>query len=157
MPHSSPTWILAADDARAQIFAKEEDRLMPVLDMSTGDDGEIELTNRTVGRTAGSRTQHHKYEPSMAESRQRATSFARRIAAALKGSAAQGRFESLVIAAAPGMLGYLREAIDDHTKERLVATVSKELAHLPEEDLKARLMAILRDPDVMSGEHKHLH
>jgi protein required for attachment to host cells len=156
MSHSSLTWILAADDTRAHIFAREDGHLTPVLDLAAEDVAEIELTNRTVGRIGSSRTEHHKYEPTMDESRQREIAFARKIAAALSDSASKGKFESLVITAAPGMLGYLRDEIDEHTKQLLVATVSKELANLPQPDLKARLMAILRDPDVMSDTTKHL-
>lgn len=157
MTHSPLTWILAADDARAHVFAKERDHLTPVLDLAAYDEAEIELTNKSVGRTASSPAKRHKYEPSMEQSRQRATSFARRIASVLKDSALQGKYESLVIAAAPSMLGYLREQLDEHTKERLIATVGKELAHLPEPDLMARLMVILQDPDIISGRTERLH
>jgi protein required for attachment to host cells len=157
MPHLPRTWIIAADDAAAHIFEREDGHLKPVSDMTAHEDAETELGNRTVGRTGSSATERHKYEPTMTESRQHELLFAHQIAAVLNDAAARRAFEKLVVVAAPKMLGYLREYMDDTARKYVATEVNKELANLPSRELQERLLDILHDPDIMSGSNRHPH
>lgn len=151
MANLPTTWIVAADDAKAHIFAREDGHLKPVSDLVAHDDAEIEINNRTVGRTGSSMTERHKYEPAMQQSRQRDLSFAHQVAILLNDAAARQAFDKLVVVAAPKMLGYLRDELNDQTRKHIAAEVNKEYANLPSRELQEKLMGILHDPDIMSG------
>ncbi len=148
--HSQKTWIMAADDVSAHIFARQDGHLKSVSDLFAEDQAEIEMTNDTVGRTGSSPTERHKYEPSMDQSRQRELSFAHQIGILLNDAASRQAFDQLVIVAAPKMLGYLRGELDGQAKQHVVAEVNKEFANLKGRALEEKLLGILHDSDIMS-------
>jgi len=74
----------------------------------------------TARHGTGGERSPHKHEAQL---------FARRVAEEL---ARQGPgFDRLVLMAGPQMLGLLREALTETTREKLVAEVNKDLAHQP--------------------------
>jgi protein required for attachment to host cells len=68
-----------------------------------------------------------------------AKAFARELADRLRTERLQGRFERLVLVAEPHFLGLLREALDDQTARLVVASVPKDLSHVPMQELATRL------------------
>jgi protein required for attachment to host cells len=144
------TWILAADERAAHLFSREGDHLKPVSDFVAGENIEIEMNNNTIGRNANPGGQAQSYEPRMEQSRQWQVSFAQKIAATLNDAASREAFGRLIVVAPPKMLGYLRDCLDENVKSHVAAEVNKEVAHLPEELLRERLLDILADPDVMN-------
>lgn len=153
------TWILAADERAARLFSRDGDRLKPITDFVAGDPGiETEITNRTVGRSAvPGAAGHHKLEPTMEQSRQIQTAFAGKIASVINDAARRDSFERLVVVAAPKMLGYLRDCLDDKVKEHITAEINKEFAHLSEHKLQESLLEILNDPDAQRRGRPTLH
>ncbi len=65
--------------------------------------------------------------------------FARALGSHLKDDLAKGRFDRLVLVAAPHMLGELRAALPDQVRAAVVAEVDKDLTQVPARDLSARL------------------
>jgi len=65
--------------------------------------------------------------------------FARRIVRELRKSPPGGRFDRLVIVAAPAFLGLLRAALPKGLKPSLAAVVAKDLIHEPEHLLRSKL------------------
>lgn len=152
--HPPKTWVVAADDFHAHIFERRDGQLKAVSDLKPAHDAEIEMGNGFVGRIGpmgNSSSARHKFEPSMQQSRQEEIAFAHQIALLLNDAAGRDAFEKLVIVAAPQMLGYLRDGMNDQTRRRVAAEVSKEFANLPSPELQERLLSILSDPDLMSG------
>jgi protein required for attachment to host cells len=67
--------------------------------------------------------------------------FARRVVRELGKAARDGRFDRLVLVAAPAFLGLLRAALPKGLKQTLAATVAKDLIHEPENALRSKLPA----------------
>lgn len=153
--HPPKTWVVAADDFQAHIFERKDGHLKPVSDLQPAHDAKIEMGNGFTGRigqmSSGVKARH-KFEPSMGQSRQEELAFAHQIAILLNDAAARDAFEKLVVVATPQMLGFLRGEMTEKTRGRVAAEVNKEFANLPSPELQERLMGILRDPDIMSGQ-----
>jgi protein required for attachment to host cells len=152
------TWILAADERAARIFSRQGDSLKPITDLVAGEPGvETEISNSTVGRTTAPRAARHKLEPTMEQSRQIQTAFAGKIASVINDAARRDAFEQLVVVAAPKMLGYLRDRLDDNARRHITAEIDKEFAHLAEHKLEKKLLEILKDPDELGRGRPTLH
>jgi protein required for attachment to host cells len=65
--------------------------------------------------------------------------FARRVVRELGKASRDGRFDRLVLVAAPAFLGLLRAALPKGLKPALTATVAKDLIHEPEDTLRSKL------------------
>ncbi|RMD88726.1 MAG: host attachment protein [Alphaproteobacteria bacterium] len=80
----------------------------------------------------------HAMEPEKSVEEQQRDRWLREAVAHLSGRWAKEKFDRLVIAAPPKVLGQLRELLDRPLREALYAEVAKDLVNVPERDLPAR-------------------
>jgi len=69
--------------------------------------------------------------------------FAKELANLLNEGAVTHRYSSLVLAAEPGFLGMLRTKLMPQTADKIIASLDKNLAHVPERDLPGYLTEII--------------
>lgn len=133
------TWIVVADSARARIFdggrygrelneiegfAHPESRLHEG-DLRTGESGSRQQRMAMARSASGPTTPAHD---------KHTEGFARDIARYLDTARHRGRFDRLIVAAAPAFLGELRDHLDTMTRECISREINKNLTqHAPEE------------------------
>jgi protein required for attachment to host cells len=146
------TWVVVADAARARILRLERaSGRLEALAEERHDESRAkasELMADRPGRSldsshAGGRHAMEPHTDPKAVERQR---FARQLAAELDRAAQAGRFQDLVLVAAPGMLGELRAALSDHVATRVRQEIGKDLAGLELPQLQAHLVPLLALP-----------
>lgn len=139
------TWIVVADSTRARIFDagrygrelnEVEDLYHPESrlhegDLRQGEEGsQDESLPSARSGTGPTTTAHEKH----------AEGFARDIARHLDKARHLGRYEKLVLVAAPSLLGELRDQVDAATAACITREVDKNLARHSQEDIRKRLM-----------------
>ncbi|MEQ8232000.1 MAG: host attachment protein [Gammaproteobacteria bacterium] len=137
-------WLVVADRVGARIMAVLDGgrTLEPrvTLDNPEGrlQDREIDADRPGRAFDSGGEGRHAMSREQSAHERI-AADFAREIGAALDKARGAGRLDELVLVAEPRFLGHLREAIDAHTANCVVASVDKDLVHLAPDELVAHL------------------
>jgi protein required for attachment to host cells len=126
------TWVLVADAHRAEIYARHKRHSIPeivhCLEEKQARAREQDLVADEPGRAFDRKGQgRHAMEPDHREKENVRTAFARRIAQVLESGRSSGRFDRLVMVAAPAMLGELRAQLDKPTTACIVAEFSKTL------------------------------
>lgn len=121
------TWIVVADEAGAKVFSLSNGHLHLLRELTAPSEAVPGLTDDRIGRNAGAGGQQHKYEPSFTASRQVSIEFAKNVCYSLSVFSKQSAFESLVLVAAPRMLGLLRANLEKETQEKIMAEIDKEL------------------------------
>lgn len=144
VPHARAEriWIVVADSKIARIF-KKNGRLKLFEEMARGAASEKDITNKTVGRSAGPGGGRHKREPHMEQSRGEELAFVGEICDWLDAAEKRDDFDRLVLVAAPRTLGELRDCMSEAIQLRIVAEVDKELTRLDEKDLQEALSEIV--------------
>ncbi len=133
-------WVMVGDGQKALFFRNEGDSTYPNLEIvdvlhhdnpRTGEQGSDRpgRTHSSVGaaRSAMQETNWHKLEKHR---------FAKDIANALYSAAHSGRYDKLVIAAPPMIMGDLRKAMHKEVSDKVVAEVSKDLTNLPPHEIE---------------------
>jgi protein required for attachment to host cells len=144
------TWVLIADGARARLLAQGRpfDPLKPALDQEelTGSTAQSkEIGTDRPGRSFDSAGQgRHAMAPPTDPQRYAKFSFARELAERLEDAVHEGRFDRLVLVAAPKTLGDLRELLPAPVKARVVAEIDKDLTHVPARELRKHLGSVLK-------------
>jgi protein required for attachment to host cells len=142
-------WVVVADGARARIFRAngETHRLEPVHEelyepaRMKGADLLADRPGRTFDR---SRDQgRHAMEPDTDPKRVEKEKFAFRLADLLEDALNRDQYAELVLAAAPRMLGDLRDTLSPRVRERIVAELDKDLTTLPQPELEERLRPVI--------------
>ncbi|HET7306335.1 MAG TPA: host attachment family protein [Gammaproteobacteria bacterium] len=140
----STTWIVVADSARARIFetAAHGRELKEIEDLSHPESRLHEGDLRTG--EAGSRQQRLPMArsasgPTTPAHDKHTEGFARDIARYLDDARHRGRFDELIVAAAPALLGELRDHLDAPTRERIVREIDKNLARHSTDDIRKLL------------------
>ncbi len=95
------------------------------------------MTNNSVGRSK------HRMAPHNAPDKEE-SAFAEDIAARLSQAHAAGKFDDLVLTAAPQMLGLLRPLLDAPLRASVIAELPKDLVKTPETDLQCHFDDVLR-------------
>ena len=144
------TWVLVADGAKALLLENIGDADLPVLDLRrldaqdnppTRDQGTARpgRASGTPGprRSAVQDTDWHQ----LAEDR-----FAQDLAMMLRKRADAGRFDRLIVVAAPKVLGELRKSIHRVVADRIVADLALDLTNHPVDEMAA-LIAAATVPD----------
>ncbi|MDI6004495.1 host attachment protein [Cobetia marina] len=138
------TYIVAADAARARIFARaagkvtEVDSLVhPESRQHTGD-----LRTGGKGESSGGHGSLHQTGDDGATSDKHQDFFAKEVAQYLKQAANDGKFDQLIIAAAPKFLGALRDKLDKPVAKLVSETVDKDLSHESADDIKQRFAGL---------------
>jgi protein required for attachment to host cells len=141
------TWILLADGHQAKVFETHgpNSDLLVVGDMMVAMElpPNRDIQNDRPGRSFESAgpTRHameSRTDPHRELKRELARTVSDRLDAALK----EGRFDRLCIVAPPATLGDLRRALSQPLKQRIVAEITKDLVHVPHQDLPSHLEAI---------------
>ena len=138
------TWILVADGARARILKRvgAKNRIDPVpggrivgeaapnRDLVSDRSGRVSDRNGTGSHAVQSSVDWHRLEKER---------FVGRIAQRIDDAARSGAFDRLVLVAPPQSLGDLRSALDQVTRQRVVAEIGKDLTHMADEEIGRQL------------------
>ncbi len=148
---SNITWVLIADGARARVLAqgKPFEALKPALaeEEITGSTAQSkEIGSDRPGRSFDSSGLggRHAMAPPTDPQRYAKFAFARELAERLEEAAQGGRFDRLILVAAPKTLGDLRELLPGAVKAKVVAEIDKDLTHVPARDLPKHLAEVLK-------------
>jgi protein required for attachment to host cells len=143
------TWIVIADGDQAKVFEHEGPGkgLKPVKDMLFEQDhlraGEImaDKPGRSISSAGpGSRSSmEYSSDPVAVRERQ----FIERLADMLEEKRAAGKFDRLVIAAAPTALGDIRPALSDGVRDTILAEMPKDLTNVPTLKLAAHFDGLI--------------
>jgi protein required for attachment to host cells len=142
------TWIVVADGAHVAAIetAAGDPQLHPVEDMhfSTELPPTHDLVRDRVGRSFESvGSARHAKDGRTDPHRELKRQFAKKIAATLRASHAQGRFEHLILIAPPVTLGDLRAACPKPVRERIRAELPQDLVKMPPRKLRRHLRTAL--------------
>ena len=131
------TWIVIADGNQAKVFEHEGPGkgLRPLKDLSFEQEPlrASEIMADKPGRSftsagPGSRSSmEYSSDPVAVRERK----FVERLADMLNEKQQQGKFDRLVIAAAPTALGDIRPALSDQVRDRILAEMPKDLTNIP--------------------------
>lgn len=141
------TWVLVADGARAQVFEHGgrgkglnalkdlhfEQEALRAQDINTDRPG------RHAGGGLGSRSGLEQSDPVQVREQR----FVKSVADQLEVMRQQGRFDRLIIAAAPTALGDIRPALSDAVKLTVIAELSKDLTNVPNPQLAKHFEQLL--------------
>jgi protein required for attachment to host cells len=138
------TWVVVADSSRAKIFQVDGLR-GPLMEVESLVHPEARVHDRELstdlpGRAFDSAGQgRHGMESMTTPKESAALAFAREVCLRVKAARVNGEAESFVIAAAPGFLGLLRNALDAATKAHVALEIDKNLVRLRAEEIRAHL------------------
>ena len=139
---AAATWIVTADRAGARIIESRHDGFALLEDISheEGKLRDVDLKSDKPGR-AYDRTTAARHSMSNTESPHDHVErmFAKSLAEKLRLARNAGRFDRLMVAAEPKLLGILRDALDAQTAHLVTASVPKDLQHVPLGELGDRL------------------
>ena len=136
-------WVVAADAARARIFAAEgadgalaeiEDRVHPQSRQREGD-----RTSDAAGSGRSSGGGGHAYTDVRDGDALEAERFAAELASVLDRAAREERFSRLYLLAGPSFMGHLRPHLDPHTAERIAGEQTVGVTHESVADIRKRL------------------
>lgn len=132
------TWVLVADSNVARIYSAPSPLapLAPETEIPNPD--LIPETADRPGRGFGRMGSHrHAFEPRVDAKTQGLSLFVKKLAGVLSEGRVKGKFENLVLVAAPNVLGLLRSELDGKTAKLLSREVGKDLVHLGAAELQA--------------------
>lgn len=139
------TWVLVVDGAKALILENAGDARTPNLQLvrkegnaAPDNRGEATTPSRGGGGNAGSDT---GLDEADAVSRMDEHEFAASVAKDLYAAAHRGRFERLVIAAPPKVLGTIRKVLHKEVSSKVVGEVHKTLTGHPVHEIERILGA----------------
>jgi protein required for attachment to host cells len=141
------TWILVADGAQAKVFEhggpgkgltaveglQFEQEPLRAREINSDRPG------RYHGGGVGSRSGMEEADPVQV----REERFVKSVAEQLEAMRKQGRFDRLIIAAAPSALGDIRPVLSDQVREAIVAELPKDLTNVPRPQLERHFETLL--------------
>ena len=142
------TWVLIADGAQARVLEHTGPgkglKQVEGLDWAIEPLQAQEIVTDKPGRSHSSvGSGRSAMEPRTDPVAYRETEFVKSLAAMLDRQQQQGKFDRLVIAAAPMALGDIRKAMSAGVKKTVIAELSKDLTNLPTAQLDQHLDGIL--------------
>jgi protein required for attachment to host cells len=138
------TWIVVADSARARIFTpaaqgRALEQVQELLHPSSRAH-ERELTTDRPGRSFDSDGPgRHAMSECVSPKEHEAWKLCKELADEIETARAQGRFDRLVLVAAPAFLGELRKTLSDQTARIVVEELDKNLAQMDTQDIVKHL------------------
>lgn len=142
------TWVLIADGAQARVLENTGPgkglKQVEGLDWSIEPLSAQDIVSDKPGRSHSS-VGHGRsaMEPKTNPVNHRETEFVKSLADMLDRQQQQGKFDRLVIAAAPIALGDIRKAMSAGVKKTVIAELNKDLTNLPTAQLDQHLNGIL--------------
>lgn len=146
---AAETWIVVADGARAKILRVDRPRrrLELVREMSSAEARQKPSTLMTdrQGRAldSGSTGQRSAMDAPTDPQRHEKEKFVRQLAGQLAGGLNAGRYERLLLVAAPQALGDLRAVLDERVRERVGEEIAKDLTQKNPRELAEHLAPLL--------------
>lgn len=142
------TWILVADSSRARIFTATN-RTGPLQELEDiahpeGREHEQNMTSDLPGRDS-SRIggERHSFQDETEPREQEIIDFARLIAHHLDDARKAGKYEQLIIVAAPKFLGTLRAQLPEPASKLIVLEIDKNLTQHDAADIRKHLPEFL--------------
>jgi protein required for attachment to host cells len=139
-------WALVANGGKARILKDVTGAEQPEEEEFASDQKPLgEIMADRAGRTfssVGSRRSGKELHSDPVRDRER--EFATMLAETLDGHATAGRFDELVVVAAPQMLGDLRGAFSKSLRQKVTREVDKDLTQLPGKELAETIGEIAR-------------
>lgn len=143
-----PTWILVADSSRARIFTATT-RTGPLQELEDvahpeGREHEQNMTSDLPGRDS-SRVggERHSFQDETEPKEQETIDFAKHIAHHLDEARKAGKYEQLIIVAAPKFLGTLRAQLPEPTSKLIALEIDKNLTQHDPADIRKHLPELL--------------
>lgn len=142
-------WVLVADESMARLLTRPRagadlEEIETLTDAGARADA-ADLRRDAYGRRAGSGTLvagNATSSASQDELQREAANFAARVAERLAQAQQQGRFDRLIIAAAPRFLGLLRKSLAPAVAQRVSYESDHDLIHLSPRELTLRLASV---------------
>ena len=143
------TWIVIADGDQAKVFEHEgpgkglravKDMLFEQEHLKAGDIMADKPGRSFSSAGPGSRSSI-EYSSDPVQERER--KFVEKLAEALNAKQAEGKFDRLVIAAAPTALGDIRPALSDGVRGTILAEMPKDLTNVPTPKLAAHFDGLI--------------
>ena len=147
-------WVMIGDGEKALFLENKGDAVYPNLEVirevehanpptrEQGRDGPGRLhdgPSARAGQTAGMQTPHRSATEETDWHRLEKERFAGEIAARLYKAAHRGRFQKLIIAAPPKILGELRKEFHKEVSSRIILEMPKELTNRPVDEIEKAL------------------
>ena len=138
------TWVVVAESSRAKIFegTKRNTPLRELQDLTHPESRlhERELTSDLPGRTFDSGGEgRHAMGQVVSPKEQESLRFAQAIAGHLEIARIEGRFEKLILVAAPAFLGLLHDSLSNNLNKLVIEEVRKNLVQHDAADIRSRL------------------
>ena len=143
------TWIVIADGDQAKVFEHEgpgkglkavKDMLFEQAHLKAGDIMADKPGRSFSSAGPGSRSSM-EYSSDPVQVRER--KFVEKLADMLNEKQLQGKFDRLVIAAAPAALGDIRPALSDQVRNTIIAEMPKDLTNVPTPKLAAHFDGLI--------------
>lgn len=142
--HPTNTWILLADGAHARLLRN----LGPGKGLEELSPGTIDMPhppNRELDSDKPGRVQdsagpgRHSMEPHIYPHEKLKQDFAKSLADGINSAVNKNRFDRLIVAAPPKILGELRQKLDKNAQSRVYREIDKDLTTVSEKELYRQL------------------
>ncbi|MFV2005144.1 MAG: host attachment protein [Gammaproteobacteria bacterium] len=137
------TWLVVADNSKARIFTVDS-RRGPIEEIESIIHAEARLHERSMtsdlpGRGSGKGGARHAYQDEISPKEQENINFAKQIANELDAARKDGKFKQVMLVAAPGFLGNLRNQLTVQTKKLACFELAKNMSHFSAEKIRELL------------------
>jgi len=137
------TWLVVADNSKARIFTVDS-RMGPIEEIKSIVHTEARLheqnmTSDLPGRGNGKGGAGHAYQDEVSPKDQENINFAKQIASELDAARKDGKFKQLMLVAAPGFLGNLRNQLTTQTQKLACFELAKNMSHLGAKEIRELL------------------
>ncbi len=135
------TWLVVADNSKARIFSVDS-RMGPIDEIESIMHTEArlheqEMTSDLPGRSNGKGGGGgHAYQDEVSPKEQENINFARKIATELDAARKGGKFKQLMLVAAPGFLGNLRNQLTTQTQNLACFELAKNMSHMSAKEIR---------------------
>jgi protein required for attachment to host cells len=125
------TWVLVADSTRARVFSAPSPVAALTEEAEIAHPAPLRDRSDANGRNESQAGSHRNlYEPQVDVKSQSLSIFAKKVADYLSDARARGKYEKLVLVAAPAVLGEIRGHLDQPTAKMLARELHKDIVHL---------------------------
>ena len=137
------TWLVVADNSKARIFTVDS-RMGPIEEIESISHGEArlheqEMTSDSPGRGNNNGVAGHAYQDEISPKDQENINFAKQIANELDAARKDGKFKQVMLVAAPGFLGNLRNQLSAQTQKLACFELAKNLSQLSAKEIREHL------------------
>ena len=137
------TWLIVADNSKARIFTVDS-RMGPIEEIESivhveARLHEQEITSDLPGRGSSNGGARHAYQNEVSPKDQENINFAKQIANELDVARKDGKFKQIILVAAPGFLGNLRNQLTAQTQKLACFELAKNISHLNAKEIREHL------------------